>query len=99
MQTDITLDASIQNLFDKAISTFGKVDVLVNNAGIMDRFQPVGDMDRKTWDRILATNLTAPFELSKIFVNHVLSREGAKGAIVNISSVAGVLGFRGGMWT
>ena len=97
VQTDITSQESIQKLFDSAISKFGQIDVLVNNAGIMDNFKPVGDLDRETWDRLLAINLTAPYELSKLAINHILSREKAKGAIINVSSVAGIYGLRAGM--
>ncbi|KAF2232695.1 putative short chain dehydrogenase/oxidoreductase [Viridothelium virens] len=96
VQTDITSEESAQTLFNSAISKFGQVDFLINNAGIMDRFLPVGELDKETWDRVLAINLTAPYELSKRAINHILGRESPKGAIVNITSIAGVMGHRGG---
>ena len=96
VQTDITSDSSTQKLFDSTMSKFGQVDFLINNAGIMDDFKPVGDLDRETWDRVLAVNLTAPYELSKMVINHILGREKQKGAIVNVSSIAGTAGFRAG---
>ncbi|KAI9659482.1 MAG: hypothetical protein M1821_001740 [Bathelium mastoideum] len=96
VQTDLASSTSIQNLFDSAVNKFGQIDVLVNNAGIMDHFRPVGDLDRATWDRVLAVNLTAPYELSKRAINHTLGRENGKAAIVNVGSISAVTGFRAG---
>ncbi|KAI9706749.1 MAG: hypothetical protein M1820_004719 [Bogoriella megaspora] len=97
IQADITSSDSIQKLFDEAISKFGRVDALVNNAGIMDHFEPAGDTPQELWDRVLAVNLTAPFMLTKAAINHLLSRENPKGAIVNVGSIGGTQGGRAGV--
>ncbi|PSK50428.1 Levodione reductase [Elsinoe australis] len=94
-QADISDEAALNKLFSEAISKFGQVDILINNAGIMDRFEPVGELDKSYWDRVLNVNLTAPYMTSKRLANHV-QEKGHKGAIVNVSSLAGTTGWAAG---
>lgn len=54
------------------------------------RFDPVGDIERSLWDRVMAINLTAPFLFSKLAVNHFLKQDPTGGIIVNIASAASV---------
>ncbi|TKA77970.1 hypothetical protein B0A49_02430 [Cryomyces minteri] len=91
---DITDESQIVSLFEHCIAKFGRVDVLVNNAGLMDHFDPVGDLDKALWDTVIAVNLTAPYLVSKHAVKHM--QEERSGVILNISSAAGVAGFRAG---
>ncbi|EKG12945.1 Short-chain dehydrogenase/reductase SDR [Macrophomina phaseolina MS6] len=87
--TDITDEASVEHVFAQTLEKFGRLDVLVNNAGIADKFDPVGDVERSLWDRVLAINLTAPFLFSKLAVNRFQAQgEPAGGVIVNIASAA-----------
>ncbi|KAL1630020.1 hypothetical protein SLS54_000880 [Diplodia seriata] len=86
--TDVTDETSVNDVFTKTIEKFGRLDIMVNNAGIADKFDPVGDVDRSLWDRVLAINLTAPFLFCKLAVNQFLAQEPAGGIIVNIASVA-----------
>ena len=64
----------------------GRVDVLVNNAGIMDGFLPVGELDDATWARVLDVNLTAPMRTTRAVVP-LMTAAGA-GSIVNLASAA-----------
>ncbi|KAJ5124471.1 Glucose/ribitol dehydrogenase [Penicillium bovifimosum] len=96
IKTDITQTSEVESLFDTLIAEFGKIDVLVNNAGIMDRFDPVGDMDMEIWDRVMAINLTAPALLSKLAVRNMLAQEKPDGRIINVVSVAGKAGWASG---
>ncbi|KAJ5624433.1 Glucose/ribitol dehydrogenase [Penicillium lagena] len=96
IKTDITNQAEVQSLFDQLIQAFGKIDVLINNAGIMDKFDPVGDLDFELWDRVMAVNLTAPFLLSKLAVRNMLEQPQPDGRIINIVSVAGKAGWAAG---
>jgi NAD(P)-dependent dehydrogenase (short-subunit alcohol dehydrogenase family) len=95
---DITSEESIQNLFGETTKEFNRLDILVNNAGIMDRFDPVGDLDRALWDKVIAVNLTAPYLLSKEAVRIMLAQPEPKGSILNISSLAGKAGGMAGMY-
>ncbi|RJE27606.1 NAD dependent epimerase/dehydratase family [Aspergillus sclerotialis] len=96
VKADITSAEEAQNLFNEIIHAFGKLDVLVNNAGIMDHFDPVGDLDEGLWDKVMAVNLKAPYLLSKLAVQHMLSQEKPDGCIFNIVSVAGKAGWAAG---
>jgi NAD(P)-dependent dehydrogenase (short-subunit alcohol dehydrogenase family) len=98
IKTDITNTSEVEALFENLIGAFGKIDVLVNNAGIMDHFDPIGDLDMKLWDRVMALNLTAPALLSKFAIRNMLQQEKVDGRIINIVSVAGKAGWASGMY-
>lgn len=97
VKANVTDDAALDDLFDQAEKTFGHLDYVVNNCGIMDKFDPVGEMDRALWDRIIAVNLTAPAMVSKRAVNMMLKHQ-TKGVIINIASIAGLRGYVSGRW-
>ncbi|GME39468.1 Short chain dehydrogenase [Neofusicoccum parvum] len=91
-KTDVTNEAAIDQVFTKTIQKFGRLDVLVNNAGITDKWQPVGSLERSLWDRVIAINLTAPYLFSKRAVNQFLAQEPSGGSIINIASMAAIKG-------
>ena len=95
LECDITDEASLTKLFDSALSRFGTIEAVVNNAGIMDRIDAVGTLDRSLWDKVITVNLTAPYMVSKCAVNHMLEKD-VRGAIVNIASAAAHTGFAAG---
>ena len=97
IKTDITKTSEVESLFETIIGKFGKIDVLVNNAGIMDHFDPIGELDMELWDRVMAINLTAPALLSKHAVRNMLMQPKPDGRIINIVSVAGKAGWASGM--
>jgi NAD(P)-dependent dehydrogenase (short-subunit alcohol dehydrogenase family) len=72
-------------IFRAALERFGRVDALVNSAGLTDRGS-VADADLRLWERLYAVNARAPFFLMQRLVNHLRGR-GAPGSIVNILSV------------
>jgi NAD(P)-dependent dehydrogenase (short-subunit alcohol dehydrogenase family) len=72
------------------IETFGKVDVLVNNAGIL-RDKTFMKMDEAMWDSVIAVHLKGTFLVSQAFAKHAVARGGG-GRIVNTTSVSGMLG-------
>lgn len=92
--TAVTGDMSDQSVVEKVVNTaiaiHGGLDVLVNNAGIMDSMSANDEVSVEEWDRVIRVNLTAPFLLSRAALPHMLLQ--GKGAIVNTASEAG---FRG----
>lgn len=96
VHADITDELSTRNLFEETIRIFGRLDVLINNAGIADRLDPVGDLERAVWDKVIATNLTAPYVTSKLAVNQMTKQEPKGGVILNIASIGSTTGYRAG---
>lgn len=80
-----------QNVADRALAAFGKIDILVNSAGIAVT-GPVTNYDLDDWQRTLAVNLTAPFILSKAVMPGMMQRK--QGKIINISSQTGVIALK-----
>lgn len=87
IEADVTLDA--ERIIETAVAHFGRLDVLVNNAGIIE-FGTLETTTLDAFDRILNTNLRAVFHLSKLAAPHLIA---TKGNIVNVSSLMGVRAF------
>jgi 3-oxoacyl-[acyl-carrier protein] reductase len=88
--TDVSDEGAVERLATDVLATFGRVDIVVNNAGAArgeDR-RPVVDLDAGDWRTVIDVNLTGTFLMSKVFGRHLM--DGARGGcIVNISSIAG----------
>lgn len=93
---DVTSEEALDSIFQEAADKFGALDYVVNNAGIMDRVDPAGELDKAIWDRVIAVNLTAPTMITKRAVNQMMAKQVKGAAIVNISSIAGFKGFCAG---
>lgn len=99
LPVDITDSNAVQDMFTEITNKFGTLDVLINNAGLMDRFDPVADLDPALWDRIMSVNLTAPFILTKLALNIMLQKQpGPSGSIINIASGAAKAGWLAGKY-
>jgi dehydrogenase/reductase SDR family member 4 len=77
-----------KNLFDFTMETYGRVDILVNNAAANPVFGPVENTDDKAFNKIMDVNVKAPFDLAKMCLP-VMQKNGG-GSIINISSIGGV---------
>ena len=85
VQADVSDEAQVQNMFTAVIEKFGRLDVLINNAGIQ-KPAPSHEVTVEDFDRVLSVNLRGPFLCSREAIRHYLSRPGG-GVILNNSSV------------
>ena len=90
LTVDLSLKESADEMIDRAEKSFGKVDVLCNNAGIMDEVRPVADTPDAVWEKVMSINLNAPFRASRKVIPLMLKNGG--GVIVNTASIAGLFG-------
>ncbi|CAA9415777.1 MAG: 3-oxoacyl-[acyl-carrier protein] reductase [uncultured Rubrobacteraceae bacterium] len=86
---DVSDEESVLGMVEAVMGEFGRVDVLVNNAGV-SRIVPAEETTLADWRRVLEVNLTGPFLMSREVGKEMLS--GGEGSIINVSSVAGLLG-------
>ena len=75
-------------MLDQALTAYGKVDILVNNAATNPHFGPMLSVDERAWDKTFEVNVKGYFGMIQLVANHLQQRR-AKGSIVNIASVAG----------
>ena len=94
MVGDMLIAEQVDGMIDEAVRRFGRIDVLINNAGLMDDFSPVGEFDDATFEKVLRLNLAAPAFAMRRAVKQ-FEKEGG-GVIINIASVGGLFGCRGG---
>ncbi len=90
---DVTDVASCDTVVHHAISAFGRVDVLVNNAGI-DIVEPFDRISDAAWQRVVDIDLKGVMHMSRAVVRHMLERGGG-GSIINISSIASAIAIPG----
>lgn len=104
--TDVSKEDSVQDMVDESLREFGKVDILINNAGIFP-VSSVEEMNEEDWDRVIGTNLVGAFLCSRAVAGKFLQQrsgriisitsgrafQGAKNAAHYASSKAGIIGF------
>ncbi len=91
LECDVRDRAAVQRAVDAALSEWGRIDILINNAGIYPRV-PLVNMTEEQWDEMHDTNLKSVFLFTKAVLPHMLARRSGK--IVNISSVTFFKGTR-----
>ncbi len=90
---DVADLAGVERAFGEAVAAFGKIDVLVNNAGVNGPVVPVWEYPPEAWARVLAIDLTGVFNCCRAAIPHMRDRD--YGRIVNIASIAGKEGMPG----
>jgi 3-oxoacyl-[acyl-carrier protein] reductase len=86
-KVDVASLSSVEKALEKTLKQFGKIDVLVNNAGIAGMNKPTVDYPIEEWERVLRVNLTSQFLTCRAVAPHMVKAK--YGRIVNIASVAG----------
>ncbi|SHH68734.1 NAD(P)-dependent dehydrogenase, short-chain alcohol dehydrogenase family [Anaerosphaera aminiphila DSM 21120] len=92
---DVSKDEDIKGVVAMAITKYNRVDVLINNAGILDKMKTASDIDDELWDKILNVNVTGVMKMIREVIPHMVEQK--SGSIVNTASVGGLFGGRGGM--
>ena len=94
MFADITADGECKRAVDACVAAWGSIDILVNCAGICINIEDVTEFTRKEWDKMVAVNLTAAFEMTHEACKHMIKQ--GRGKIINIGSL---FSFLGGQWS
>lgn len=81
--TDITDESAVQHMVDATVDEFGRVDILVNNSGVIAS-TPLVDQDAAEWDRVIATNLRGTFLATRAVGRHLVAQ--GSGKVINIAS-------------
>ena len=90
VQTDVSVDSEVERLIKVTKDEFGKIDIVLNNAGIWGGSgeHPIENTDQSLWDRVYAVNVRSIFLTTKYVVPEM--RKAGGGVIINISSMAGI---------
>jgi len=94
-KTNVTSGTELDALVQAALDKYGRIDILVNNAGVGGSLANMDQITDEEWDKVLATNLTAPFQIMKRVIP-VMEKAGG-GSIVNVASMASTGAGRGGI--
>jgi 3-oxoacyl-[acyl-carrier protein] reductase len=97
VKADVTKSKEVEHMVEESISHFGRIDILINNAGVAGEYigKPIVDMTEDEWDIVVETSLKGTFLVTK-FVARVMIKQ-QEGRIINTSSVYGQSGGRPGV--
>lgn len=95
-KTDVRDPAQINHMYDVALEKFGTIDIVVNNAGVLDGMRPVHEVTDEIYDLIYETNQRAVFHSCRRAVKILLEQD-KHGSIINMGSAASLRGLRGGL--
>jgi NAD(P)-dependent dehydrogenase (short-subunit alcohol dehydrogenase family) len=92
IEADVSQAKEVEGLMGAAVATFGRLDCAVNNAGVGGLLIPLETLEEPNWNQVIDVNLKGVWLCMKYEIPHLLASGG--GAIVNIASAAGLVGFR-----
>lgn len=95
IKTDVSIEANVEAMIKKAIDEFGRLDILANVAGIADDLTSIENYTNELFERVMGVNVHGPFYASRTAVK-IFKEQETGGTIINIASIAGFLGARGG---
>ncbi len=87
---DVSNPKSIEKMVNKTLDYFGKIDILVNDAGIGSQILPFEEISDEEWDKIMHVDLAGPFYVTRAIIPYMKKQK--YGKIINISSGSGVIG-------
>ena len=93
VQADVAQSADVQRMIATTIETYGRIDVLFNNAGIEGPSAKLANYPEDAWDKVIAIDLTSVYYGMKYVIPHMVEQGG--GVILSTASVAGLVGFPG----
>ncbi|KAJ8104879.1 hypothetical protein ONZ43_g7648 [Nemania bipapillata] len=96
-KTDITDETAVTTFFTNAFTKFGRIDMLINNAGVMDKFDAAGTLSLDMWNRVIGVNLTGAYLCTKAAVNVFEKQSPVGGTIISIGSIASYRGINAGL--
>jgi len=95
VKVNVANEEDVQRMVKESIAKFGRVDILVNNAGVGDNMQAAANVQDDVWNRVMDINVTGVMRCIRCILPHF--EENGGGTIVNMASLAGVMGGRGGL--
>ncbi|MEJ9231783.1 glucose 1-dehydrogenase [Peribacillus butanolivorans] len=94
VKVNVTSQADLENMVTSTNETFGQIDIVVNNAGIFDKYTNSLETTEEQWDLIFDINLKAVYKITNLVLPGMIER--GNGTIVNIASIAGLVAQMGG---
>lgn len=95
VKVDVSKEADVQKMIDETVEKYGRVDIVVNNAGVGDNMQAAANVEDEVWERVMNINLNGVMRIIRKSIPAMLDNGG--GTFVNMASITGLTGGRGGL--
>lgn len=95
VKVNVALEEDVNKMVDETVAKFGRVDIIVNNAGVGDNMQAAANVKDETWDRVMDVNVNGVMRTLRKVIPVFVQNGG--GTIVNMASISGLTGGRGGL--